>query len=130
MFPLDEGSACCRKLFLTTHDTHKRQISMPLKGFEPAIPANEQQQFQRLKQRGHRNRREFYVFTSLIKKRVFIFKVCNNFKTSNFVYTNVHHVYQHKCTPRVPTQTYTTCTNTNVHHVYQHKLTPRVPTQT
>ena len=28
-------------LYLTTHDTHKRQTSMPLAGFEPAIPASE-----------------------------------------------------------------------------------------
>ena len=35
--PLDERSARRRDLYLTTHDTHNRQISMPLVGFEPTI---------------------------------------------------------------------------------------------
>jgi hypothetical protein len=39
--PLDEGSARRRDLYLTTHNVHKRQTSMPPVGFEPAIPANE-----------------------------------------------------------------------------------------
>ena len=39
--PLDEWSAHRRDLYLTTHDTHKRQISMPPVGFEPKISAGE-----------------------------------------------------------------------------------------
>ena len=39
--PLDESSARRRDLYLTTHNTHNRQISMPLAGFEPTIPAGE-----------------------------------------------------------------------------------------
>ena len=39
--PLDEWSARRRDLYLTTHDTHKRQISMPPVGFEPTISAGE-----------------------------------------------------------------------------------------
>jgi len=35
--PLDEWSARRRDLYLTTHDTHNRQISMPPVGFEPEI---------------------------------------------------------------------------------------------
>ena len=42
--PLDKWSACRRDLYLTTHDTHNRQTSMPTAGFEPVIPANERQQ--------------------------------------------------------------------------------------
>jgi hypothetical protein len=38
--PLDEWSAHRRDLYLTTHNTHKRQTSMPSAGFEP-IPASE-----------------------------------------------------------------------------------------
>jgi hypothetical protein len=43
--PLDERSARRRDLYLTTHDTHNRQISMPTVGVEPTIslipyPAN------------------------------------------------------------------------------------------
>ena len=37
--PLDERSARRRDLYLTTHDTHNRQISMPPVGFEPTISA-------------------------------------------------------------------------------------------
>jgi len=39
--PLDEWSACCRDLYLTSHNTHNRQTSMPLVGFEPTAPAGE-----------------------------------------------------------------------------------------
>jgi hypothetical protein len=35
--PLDEGSTRRRNLYLPTHNTHKRQTSMPPVGFEPAI---------------------------------------------------------------------------------------------
>ena len=42
--PLDEGSARRRDLYLTTHNTHKRQTSMPQVGFEPAIPVSERPQ--------------------------------------------------------------------------------------
>ena len=37
---LDEGSARRRDLYLTTHNTHKRQTSMHPAGFKPAIPAS------------------------------------------------------------------------------------------
>jgi hypothetical protein len=39
--PLDGRSARCRDLYLTAHNTRKRQTSMPPAGFDPAIPANE-----------------------------------------------------------------------------------------
>ena len=42
--PLDERSARRRDLYLTTHVTHNRQISMPLVGFEPTISAGERPQ--------------------------------------------------------------------------------------
>ena len=42
--PLDESSARRRGLYLTTHDTHNRQISMPPVGFEPTISAGERPQ--------------------------------------------------------------------------------------
>jgi hypothetical protein len=42
--PLDEWPARRRDLCLTTHNTHKRQTSMPSVGFEPTIPASEQPQ--------------------------------------------------------------------------------------
>ena len=46
--PLDEWSARRRDLYLTTHDTHNRQISTPPVGFEPKISAGEQPQAARL----------------------------------------------------------------------------------
>ena len=42
--PLDDWSVRRRDLYLTTHDTHNRQISMPLVGFEPTISAGERPQ--------------------------------------------------------------------------------------
>jgi hypothetical protein len=38
--PLDEGSARRRDLYLTTHNTHNRQGSMPLAAFELTIPTS------------------------------------------------------------------------------------------
>jgi len=38
--PLDEWSARCRDLYLTTHNTHNRQTSIPPVGFEPTISAS------------------------------------------------------------------------------------------
>ena len=46
--PLDEWSARRRDLYLTTHDTHNRQISMPPVGFKPTISAGERPQAARL----------------------------------------------------------------------------------
>ena len=42
--PLDEWSARRRNLYLTAHNTHNRQTSMPLVGFEPTISAGERPQ--------------------------------------------------------------------------------------
>ena len=39
--PLNERSARRRDLYLTTHDTHNRQTSMPPVGFKPMISAGE-----------------------------------------------------------------------------------------
>ena len=41
---LDKRSARRSDLYLTTHNTHNRQTSMPLVGFEPTISASERQQ--------------------------------------------------------------------------------------
>ena len=42
--PLDEWSARRNDLYLITHNTQKRQTSMPAAGFEPAIPTSERPQ--------------------------------------------------------------------------------------
>jgi len=39
--PLDEGSARRRDLYLTTHNIHNRQKSMPPAGSKPVIPTSE-----------------------------------------------------------------------------------------
>jgi hypothetical protein len=39
--PLDECTTRRRDLYLTTHNTHKRQTSMPPEGFEPKILVSE-----------------------------------------------------------------------------------------
>src|SRR5215475_9561365 len=44
MTPLYESSARRRDLYLTTHDTHNRQIPMPPVGFEPTFSAGERPQ--------------------------------------------------------------------------------------
>ena len=44
MSPLDEWSARRRDLYLTSHNTHNSQTSMPTAGFEPVIPASERPQ--------------------------------------------------------------------------------------
>jgi hypothetical protein len=41
---LDEGSARRRDFYLTTHNTHNRQTSMPPAGFKPTISAGERPQ--------------------------------------------------------------------------------------
>ena len=46
--PLDGRSARRRDLCMTTHNTFKRQTSMPPVGFEPTIPASEQPKTQSL----------------------------------------------------------------------------------
>jgi len=38
--PLDKWSAWCNDLYLTTHNTQNRQISMPLAGFKSTTPAS------------------------------------------------------------------------------------------
>ena len=42
--PLDEWSARRRDLYLTTHNTHNRQTSMPPVGFEPTVSTGERPQ--------------------------------------------------------------------------------------
>ena len=42
--PLEEGFARRRSLYLTTHNTHKRETSTISAGFEPAIAASVQEQ--------------------------------------------------------------------------------------
>jgi hypothetical protein len=56
MAPLAKRSARLRDLYLTTHNTHKRQTYMPPAGCKPTIPASEQVSDLRLRPRGQRDR--------------------------------------------------------------------------
>ena len=65
--PLDEWSARRRDLYLTTHNTHNRQTSMPPVGFEPTISAGERPQTYALDRAATgtgTNNRSFYQNTS------------------------------------------------------------------
>jgi hypothetical protein len=42
--PLDKGSARRREFYVRTHDIYNIQTSIPLAGFEPAIPGSERPQ--------------------------------------------------------------------------------------
>jgi len=53
---LDEGSARRKNLSLTTHNTHKRQTSMPPTVFQPAIAASERPQTYCLRTRSRSDR--------------------------------------------------------------------------
>jgi len=55
--PLDELSARPRDLYLTTHNNHNRQTSMPSVRFEPTISACDRPQTPHLPSRGHWDRR-------------------------------------------------------------------------
>jgi len=55
--PLEEWSARRRDLYLTAHNTHNRQTSMPLAAFEPTIWACEWPQTHALRPRCHWDRR-------------------------------------------------------------------------
>ena len=72
--PLDEWSARRRDLYLTTHDNHNRQISMPPVGFEPTIPASERPQTYALRRRGHWDRQ---VMLYTVKKNCLFFAKAN-----------------------------------------------------
>jgi len=39
--PLDEGLVCCKDLYMTTQNIHRRKTSKPRAGIEAAIPESE-----------------------------------------------------------------------------------------
>jgi hypothetical protein len=71
--PLDDWSAPHRQLYLTTHNTHNRQTSMPPAGFEPAIPASERPQTYAFRPRGQRDR-HFVICNVLNSKEKLTFE--------------------------------------------------------
>ena len=67
--PLDEWSIRRRDLYLTTHNTHNRQTSMPPVGFEPTISAGERPKTYALDRAatGTDNRNEYQVYLLGVK---------------------------------------------------------------
>ena len=70
--PLDEWSSRRRDLYLTTHNTHNRQISMLPVGFEPTISAGE--------------RPQTYAYTLLVCWWNLSFLLCHNVAALNSHY--------------------------------------------
>ena len=85
--PLDEWSARRRDLYLTTHNTHNRQTSMPPVGIEPTISAGERPQTHALDRTAtgtgclwRRNRNFIYnldelAFLKVFNAIVFLYKI-------------------------------------------------------
>jgi hypothetical protein len=68
--PLDEWSARRRDLYLTIHNTHKWQTSMPPAGFEPANPKGRAAADLCLRSRGHREHTNWeLLFTKDSRKK-------------------------------------------------------------
>ena len=74
--PLDEWSARRRDLYLTTHDTHNRQISMPPVGFEPTISAGDS------RSRG--------VLPTVVRRCVWSRKIKNRRSIYIYIYIYIH----------------------------------------
>jgi len=78
--PLDEWSARRRDLYLTTHNTHNKQTSMPPVGFEPTISAGERPQTYALDRAVTDNTPKYSHKTLHTIKPI----ILNEFQVSNF----------------------------------------------
>ena len=83
--PLDKWSARRRDLYLTTHNTHNRQISMPPVGFKPTISAGKRPQTYALDRAatgtGTQNLRPLIFIITLINAHIISVKLyytCSN----------------------------------------------------
>jgi len=84
--PLDEWSARRRDFYLTTHNTHKRQTSMPPVGFEPTISAGERPQTYSL-DRAATGTGSLQLMWKRNKGKIqFVFIKCRNLKTYSIYY--------------------------------------------
>ena len=88
--PLDEWSARRRDLYLTTHNTHNRQTSMPQVGFEPTISAGERPQTYAL-DRAATGTGIWYLLVWYITEMIWdpaasVFAVDSSFETPAFIY--------------------------------------------
>jgi hypothetical protein len=83
--PLDEWSARRRNLYLTTHNAHKRQTSMPPPVFEPTIPTGEWPQTHTLGQTATAIGEYLLVQSDCTRKRLLtqVFAACALNRSSN-----------------------------------------------
>jgi hypothetical protein len=70
--PMDEWSARRRDLYLTTHNTHNRQTSMPPAEFEPRIAAGVSNADPRIRPRGQWDRPRVVYQSQIYKCRLFV----------------------------------------------------------
>jgi hypothetical protein len=115
---LDEWSARHRDLYLTTHNTEKRQTSMSPVGFEPAIPSSERSQSHSLDRAAaviscygrfdYENKQRlfpqpaFNLWYLLWRPSLFFVKatefwivICIGFEFQSVVYPNISHIGVH-----------------------------------
>ena len=89
---LDECSTQDRELYLTIHNTHKRQTSMPLVGFEPTIPASEWQQIHALNCLDTRISKLYYSTLYYTKQTVLQYTILN--KLYKLYYSTLYYTQQ------------------------------------
>ena len=65
--PLDEWPARRRDLYLTTHNTHNRQTSIPPSGIRTHNPSKRAAADPRLRLRGHWDRRHDYIYNQILQ---------------------------------------------------------------
>ena len=89
---LDEWSTRRRDLYLTTHNSHKRQTSMSPAGFEPAIPTRERPQTRALDRATTGIGSPWYYMQEIHKHRYLSFYINLNFVTASIMRAMVAHL--------------------------------------
>ena len=85
--PLDEWSIRRRDLYLTTHNTHNRQTSMPPVGFEPTISAGERPKTYALDRTATGTGNACIIVMPNFIKRVFTWISVSSFATLHAIFT-------------------------------------------
>ena len=87
--PLDKWSVRRRDLYLTAHNTHNRQISMPTVGFEPTISAGERTQTYALDRAATGTGfMSIYCLNLLLQKYFYILQISKSFLQNTDFYTH------------------------------------------
>ena len=103
--PLAEWSARRRDLYLTTHNIHNRQTSMPPVGFEPTISEGERPQTNALDRAAAETSLSIYKYTEINLNLLYLAwhlylnaKIFWSFLTSNTIYINMEYFRRIICT--------------------------------